>query len=168
VKHSAVALRAYAAGDRAACLHVFESNVPTFFRHEERPGFESFLDALPGPYFVLLDDGGAVVGCGGYALGAASGIADLCWGMVLRGRQGEGLGRALTEMRIEQASLDSRVHAVRLETSQHTVGFYQHLGFHTTNREPDGYAPGLDRVTMEMQVGRGPPAGSYGSEQSRM
>jgi ribosomal protein S18 acetylase RimI-like enzyme len=153
VKHSAVALRAYAADERAACLHVFESNVPTFFRHEERPGFESFLDAPPGPYFVLLDGEGAVVGCGGYALGASSGVADLCWGMVLRDRQGEGLGRVLTEMRLEQASVDPRVHTVTLETSQHTAGLYERIGFHTTGRDPDGYAPGLDRVTMTMEVG---------------
>ena len=147
-----VVLRPYGAGDRAACLRVFESNVPRFFRDEERRGFETFLDALPGPYFVLVDEEGAVLGCGGYALRAGSGVADLCWGMVVGDQQGKGLGRALTEMRLERARADRTVRTVALETSQHTVGFYERMGFRATSTEPDGYAPGLDRVKMEMEV----------------
>lgn len=132
---------------------MFSSNVPEFFRQEERSGFESFLDALPGPYLVLLDGEGAVVGCGGYALRERSGTADLCWGMVHRERQGEGLGRALTVLRLEGALQDPRVTEVALETSQHTVGFYERLGFRATSVEPDAYAPGLDRVRMVRSAG---------------
>ena len=152
MRHRAVTLRAYAAEDRRACLLAFESNVPRYFREEERPGFESFLDALPGPYFVLLDAEGEVVGCGGYALRSESAVADLCGGMVLRDRQGEGRGRALTEMRLERALAHPGVRSLALETSQHTVGFYERLGFRVAGTEPDGYAPGLDRVRMERDV----------------
>ena len=59
--------RAYAPGDREDCLAIFDSNVPEDFRAEERVGFEAFLDALPGPYFVVVDDEGRVRACGGYA-----------------------------------------------------------------------------------------------------
>ena len=145
-------VRAYAPEDREACLRVFSSNVPDFFRQEERSGFEGFLDALPGAYFVLLDGDGAVVGCGGYALREGSGTADLCWGMVHRERHGQGLGRTLTSLRLERALQDPRVTEVALETSQHTVGFYERLGFRATSVEPDGYAPGLDRVRMARSV----------------
>ena len=132
---------------------MFDSNVPRFFREEERPGFEAFLDELPGPYLVLLDEEGSVVGCGGYAQRPGSDAVDLCWGMVHRDRQGEGLGRLLTEKRLEHARAGPGVRTVALETSQHTVRFYGRLGFRATGTEPDGYAPGLDRVTMTMDVG---------------
>lgn len=46
--------RAHEPTARAACLTVFDSNVPRFFREEERPEFEAFLDALPGPYLVEI------------------------------------------------------------------------------------------------------------------
>lgn len=147
-------VRPYASSDRDACLRVFDSNVPHFFRDEERPGFEDFLDDLPGPYFVLVDADGSVLGCGGYALREGSRVADLCWGIVRRERQGEGLGRALTELRVERALEDASVAELALETSQHTVGFYERMGFRTLSAEPDAFAPGLDRVRMVRNVPR--------------
>jgi hypothetical protein len=32
---------------------------------------------------------------------------------------------------------------------QHTVGFYERLGFRTVRIDPEGYGPGLDRCEME-------------------
>jgi len=151
---AAARLRDYRAADRAACLDVFDSNVPTFFRVEERPGFENFLDALPGPYFVLVDAAGAVLGCGGYAVRVGTGVADLCWGMVRRDRHREGHGRSLGALRIARIVEQPGVAEIALNTSQHTVGFYELLGFHVTAVESDGYAPGLDRVEMLMRLQR--------------
>jgi hypothetical protein len=42
--------------DRTACLGIFDSNAPDYVRPEERIQFEQFLDRLPGPYFVVIDD----------------------------------------------------------------------------------------------------------------
>ncbi len=47
--------RDYARNDYEACLEVFDTNVPRFFRPEERVEYAAFLKALPGPYVVLLD-----------------------------------------------------------------------------------------------------------------
>jgi GNAT superfamily N-acetyltransferase len=135
-------------------LQVFATNVPTFFRVEERPAFESFLDAPPGRYFVLLDASGAVIGCGGYAMRPGSDVADLCWGMVRRDRHGEGYGRSLANLRIERIREDLGVAEIALNTSQHTVSFYERLGFRAVGVETDGYAPGLDRVEMVMRLRR--------------
>lgn len=77
-------VREYRSSDRAACLAVFDSNVGGSFLPSERPDFAAFLDALPGPYFVIEDDG-VIIACGGYAANAeSSDTADLCWGMVQR------------------------------------------------------------------------------------
>ena len=144
--------RPYAAGDREACLAVFDSNVPRFFRTSERREFEDFLGRLPGPYVVLEDPPGTIVGCGGHAVDPADGTADLCWGMVRADLHGRGLGRLLTRLRINAAAADPAVRLIRLHTSQHTAGFYEREGFRVLRTTHDGYAPGLDRVDMARAV----------------
>lgn len=136
-----------------ACLAIFESNVPRYFRPHERQEFESFLASLPGPYLVLVSPTGTALACGGYAVDD-TGAADLCWGMVRREEHGRGLGRALTQMRIAELTKDDRVRSIALQTSQHTSEFYERLGFLTMRIVENGYAPGLDRHDMMLEVQR--------------
>ena len=96
-------IRDFVPDDVDACLDVFDSNVPDFFRTEERSDFGAFLDALPGPYLVITDPVGQVVACGGYALGQSDSV-DLCWGMVRRPLHGVGLGHLLTDARLDRAA----------------------------------------------------------------
>lgn len=147
-----ILIRGYRREDLQGCVAVFDTNVPAFFREHEREEFRAFMQALPGPYFVLGDNEGEVVGCGGYAVVAEAERADLCWGMVRADLQRGGLGRLLTEMRLRRAAADPRVRTVAINTSQHTVGFYERLGFQTVEVIPDGYAPGLDRCEMRWDV----------------
>ena len=143
-------LRPWRPADRAACLDVFEGNVPGWFRRHERKEFAAFLDALPGPYLVVEATGGPVVACGGWARRQGTATADLCWGMVARPLHGEGLGRLLVEERLRRIRRDGTILEVALNTSQHTVGFYELFGFVVQRVEPDGYAPGLDRCEMRL------------------
>lgn len=150
-----VLVRAYAEEDRDGCLRVFDSNIPRFFRVAERAEFAAFLGALPGPYAVLVADKNEVLACGGYAVRANEGIASLCWGMVRADLHGRGLGGALARLRLEVVRHDPRVRRILLNTSQHTVGFYERLGFRVTAVEKNGYAPGLDRCEMSADVAGG-------------
>lgn len=143
-----ITVRVYAPADRAACMAIFDSNVPRYFTPEERAQFGAWLDAPPGPYFVLTDAADQLVGCGGYAVGRAPGRADLCWGMVRAERQGEGLGHRLTRERLRRAVADPDVRSLALTTSQHTRGFYERLGFRVTRVVPDGFGAGLDQCDM--------------------
>jgi ribosomal protein S18 acetylase RimI-like enzyme len=143
-------VRDYTITDRSACLAIFESNVPEFFVPTEREEFAAFLDALPGPYLVVEDGSGAILGCGGYAIAPGTVTADLCWGMVVREQQTIGLGRLLFNARLSRIQSDPSSKAVALNTSQHTRGFYERLGFITERIVPNGYAPGLDRCDMRL------------------
>jgi ribosomal protein S18 acetylase RimI-like enzyme len=145
-------VRPFRDDDRAACLQVFDSNVPTYSRPAERVEFESFLDDVPGPYSVV-DGTGSVVGCGGYALRPGEAVVDLCWGMIHAERHERGLGARLTFARLEHALRNPSVQAVALSTSQRTVGFYEKLGFRLVSVEKDGYADGLDRCEMRLELG---------------
>ena len=155
-------VRDYTSDDRDACLAVFDSNVPRFFVPREREEFAAFLDALPGPYFVVEDDTGAVVGCGGYAVEPGTKDAHLCWGIAARGRHGTGLGRLLLDARLERVradAADGSIEAIALDTSQHTRGFYERRGFRVERVTPDGYAPGLDRCDMRLALAGGRGSG---------
>jgi len=148
-----VGIREYTDEDLEACLAVFDSNVPTYFRIEERTDFEGYLRELPGPYLVAVDARGDVVACGGHARrDDPPGVADRCWGMARRDLHGRGIGRRLTLRRLDAARRDPRVEEVALNTSQRTTGFYERLGFRTVEVERDGYAPGLDRCEMRLSV----------------
>lgn len=146
--------RPYRNSDLDACLGVFESNVPRFFREHEREEYVRFLGALPGPYLVLETEQGGIVAAGGYAIVEEDERADLCWGMVRADLHGRGLGRMLTETRIRAALADPGVRRVAINTSQLTRGFYERLGFRLLEIVPDGYAPGLDRCEMRLDQDR--------------
>ncbi|MGQ0562603.1 MAG: GNAT family N-acetyltransferase [Gemmatimonadota bacterium] len=116
-------VREYQRSDRTACLAVFESNVGGSFLRTERPDFEGYLDALPGPYFVI-EEGGVIIACGGYAANVeSSDTADLCWGMVRRDLQGTGIGLRLVNARLERIRQDHAFTHVFLKTSHETAGF---------------------------------------------
>ncbi len=143
--------RRYMPADRSACLRIFDGNVPTFFDATEQRAFSNFLDndAITLSYQVI-ERQGRVVACGGLAVNGSS--ADLCWGMVAREVHGTGLGSLLTMARLEAARAIPGVEQVRLDTSQHTKGFYQRFGFVVKEVVPNGYGPGLDRWDMLLRL----------------
>jgi ribosomal protein S18 acetylase RimI-like enzyme len=145
------AARPYVAADRAACLALFDSNAPRFFDPSERAGFEQFLDEMRWPYQVIEREG-RVVACGGHAVEPDGRTVSLCWGMVEQGLHGQGLGRRLTEARLAAARAEPGVTAVRLDTGQHTTGFYERFGFVIERVVRDGYAPGSDRFDMRLDL----------------
>lgn len=139
------------ARDREACLALFRSNVPAYFGENEEADYRAFLDAPAGHYLVLVARENVVVGAGGYAV-EADGVYALCWGMVDRAHHRSGLGRLLLEVRLGAIGADHRASAVRLATSQHTRRFYERFGFHATLVTSDGFAPGIDRVEMRLDL----------------
>ncbi|MHB1059905.1 MAG: GNAT family N-acetyltransferase [Rhodanobacter sp.] len=144
--------RSYSSADRASCLAIFDSNVPESFTVTERAEFAAFLDKLPGPYLVVVDESGRSVACGGYAVNPGTTCADLCWGMVVRDRQREGIGRFLTDVRLQRIKADSSVTEVLLRTSHDTSSFYERIGFVVEAVRQNGIAPGLHLCTMRLQL----------------
>ena len=119
---------------------------------EERSDFAAFLDALPGPYLVIENDAGEVVAGGGHAVAPGTRTADLCWGMARRDLHGTGLGRRLLDERLKRVMADEQATSVRLQTSQHTRGFYERRGFICVDVIPDAFGPGLDHCEMRLRL----------------
>jgi ribosomal protein S18 acetylase RimI-like enzyme len=137
--------RTYQAGDKERCLELFRSNVPKFFAPHEEAEFATFLDGHPESYFVLECE--KILGCGGYGVAGDTGF--LAWGMVERSQHGAGLGKRLL---LERLSLMTQhdVKSILLDTSQHTFGFFEKLGFMTINITEHGYGENLHRYDMKL------------------
>ncbi|MGW0518871.1 MULTISPECIES: GNAT family N-acetyltransferase [unclassified Crossiella] len=143
-------LTAYERADREDCLRLFDSNVPLYFAATERREFAQFLDKLPGVYLVGRING-ALVAAGGHAPDLAQpGVWTLCWGMVERRRHRQGLGRALLEARLRMIAADPDAVAVTLSTSQHSTGFFEHLGFRVAKIVPQGFAEHIDQYDLRL------------------
>jgi len=154
-------IRPYRAGDRPACMDLFDSNVPEFFQPSERDDFRVFLDEMPGPFLLIASgaEGGVrphVVACGGVAP-EGDGSWSVCWTMVHRERHGQGVGSLLlealvTEARSRAGAAETGAVRLRLETVPLTEAFFLRHGFRTLERIPDHYGPGLDRLEMRRDV----------------
>ena len=135
-------VRPYSPKDLAACLRLFDSNRPHYFTDEERGQFKAFLAAPFGSYYVLENDGD-LLGCGGFVGENEIGLVKLTWGMVRHDLHRRGLGKFLLFYRLREIGKLAGMTMVRVETAQHTVGFFEKAGgFRVVTQGSDG------RVTM--------------------
>ncbi|SFD70751.1 GNAT family N-acetyltransferase [Pseudoalteromonas denitrificans] len=141
----------YTSEHRTKCVEVFDSNIGKYFDLSEREEFIAFLDSLneSGDYYVYVKDN-RVLACGG--IGVNSTVASLDWGVVHRDLHGQGLGTNLTDFRLVRLKANSAIDVVKIETSQHTEGFYKKRGFMTTKVVKNGFGEGIDCVSMEYRV----------------
>lgn len=143
---AALSVRPFSSDDLDGVVDVFRSNIPKYFGPGEEQGLRDFLAEYAQDYYVLLLDD-EIVSAGGIALNPDETVS-LCWGMVRSDHIGTGLGRKLTEFRIQRAHEKFGGLPLVIDTSQHTEGFYNRFGFVTTERTLDGYGPGLDICKM--------------------
>lgn len=142
-------LRPYATADLDPILQIFRSNIPKYFGPDEEPGLRKFLEDIRGVDYFVGEVDGVVIAAGGFALND-EGTVSLCWGMVRSDHLGTGLGRTLTEFRIEAARRKFGDRPLVISTSQHTRGFYEKFGFYLVDHQPDGFGPGIDSCKMRL------------------
>ena len=158
----ALQIRLFTPAEADACLAICASHVPTFFAPSDLDDLRAFLEAPSGVYLVgTVDD--AVRACGGYYVGA-DGVGGLTWGMVHADGQGRGFGTALLRYRLDRIREDPRVWCVRLHTTPAVVGFFERFGFVSEQVIENGYAPGLDNVTMRLTWREAQGVGQSGSK----
>jgi len=146
-------MRPYRLDDRDACLRILDSNVPEYFVASDRADLARFLDEIPTKpvrYFVVEDDDGAVIACGGIWIDDLY-DARMCWGMVHRAHHRTGLGKRLLRARLAEAK-KAGAKTASLATVRAVEGFFVKEGFILTKTIPDGYGPGIDRREYAMPI----------------
>lgn len=136
---SKLSARDYTNEDRAACLALFDSNVPDFFAASERSEYSNFLDELPCPYLVLTSAGDGVIAAGGYYVTEEANLGALTWGLVTRARQRRGVGTELLQLRLARLRAGG-VDTVRVRTSPRSQRFFERSGFRLVRVVPQGFA----------------------------
>jgi ribosomal protein S18 acetylase RimI-like enzyme len=150
LKFNLMKIRPYSESDFDQCVSIFVSNFDKYFAEYELAEFKTFLAyaATSNTYYVVVDDE-AVVACGGFEKFNEQMV--LTWGMVRRDLQGKGYGKALTLYRLDAIKTENDNIIVMIDTSQHTMGFYEKKGFVVQSIEKDGFAQGLDKYHMILE-----------------
>ena len=142
-------LRVYNDNDLDAVIDIFRSNIPKYFGPVEEPGLRNFLMDIRSSDYVVGEIDGEIVASGGVAMNEDETVS-LCWGMVRADHLGNGLGRMLTEFRIQKALEKFGDLPLVVSTSQHTRGFYEKFGFRLVTHTTDGFGPGIDKCEMRL------------------
>jgi ribosomal protein S18 acetylase RimI-like enzyme len=142
--------RDYKPEDKAACLEIFQSNVPDYFAPNELSDVTRLLDEMPCPYMVVENEENQIIASGGIWADPIEKSATLCWVMVGRANHSKGVGSRLVLQLLNLLRQFPFVTLVKLDTSQHTTGFYEKLGFSKCGFIENYYAEGLHRYDMAM------------------
>lgn len=143
-------IRKYNENDKENVISIFRSNIPKYFSQEEEAELRNFLADLHSMEYVVIENEGVIIGAGGIALNENKTVS-LCWGMVRNDFIGKGLGKWLTEFRINLSQEKFGNLPVVISTSQHTQGFYEKFGFKLVERIADGFALGIDNCKMRLE-----------------
>jgi [ribosomal protein S18]-alanine N-acetyltransferase len=162
-----VKIRKYTPSDFEGCMAVFDSNLPLYFDHSERPQFVTWLEhcgnnaleyksptysnAEFDSYEVVEDETEKIVGCGGYYICKDLSEARMAWGMIHSGYHGKGIGTLLFQSREEELSIKYPKHIITLGTSQHTFRFYERMGMCVLDIIKSGYGAEIDQYNMQMK-----------------
>ncbi len=126
--------------------------MPKFFALHEGKEFEEFLaDANFTKDYLLLEDVGEVVACGGWYV--HFGIGGIAWGMVVNHKHGAGYGKFLLQKRLQCLREHvPQIKEVKLDTTQHVFTFFEQFGFVVVAITENGYAPGMHRYDMLLKL----------------
>ncbi|WMN11512.1 GNAT family N-acetyltransferase [Marivirga salinae] len=73
----------------------------------------------------------------------------ISWDIIKPSEHGKGIGRKLTQHRIQHIHTRPDIETIVVRTSQHTYKFYEKMGFKLLKVEKDYWAKGFDLYEME-------------------
>ncbi|GAA4396504.1 GNAT family N-acetyltransferase [Nibrella viscosa] len=141
-------IRSYTDADRDAVLALLRLNTPAYFAESEEADLVDYLHHHSQHYFVVELDN-EIVGCGGFNLFDEEKLARISWDIIHPYHQGKGLGRQLTQYRIDRIKEYPHIHTIVVRTSQLVYTFYEKFGFVLRKIVNNYWAEGYDLYYME-------------------
>lgn len=146
-------IRPYLPHDEQNLLTLLKLNTPRFFDPSEAADFADYLENHLEDYFVVEVEGN-IVGCGGINYFLEEATARLSWDIVHPDYQGRGIGKTLTQHRINEIEKNSEINTILVRTTQLVYLFYEKMGFAIEKTKEDFWAPGFDLYQMKMPLPR--------------
>ena len=144
-------IRPYAAKDKPETIALLRQNTPAYFDPSEEADFNHYLDVEREDYFVYEEEG-RIVGAGGINYFPKEKTARISWDMVDPAMQGKGIGKKLTQFRIDHILKDPRIAFIVVRTSQLAYAFYEKMGFEVVSIEQDYWAKNYHLYQMQMPI----------------
>ena len=143
-------IRNYTKKDKSTLIELLRQNTPEYFDPSEEIEFINYLDHEVEDYFVYELDF-KIIGAGGINYFLEEKSARISWDMVDSKSQGKGIGKKLTQHRINHLKRNTEVEIIRVRTSQHAYKFYEKMGFELEKIEKEYWAKNFDLYLMQMK-----------------
>ena len=144
-------IREYKRSDKPEILGLLRKNTPEYFAPAEEKDFENYLDHEVEDYFVY-EKNSKIKGAGGVNYFAKEKLARISWDIIDPSSQGYGIGRELTQYRINHLKEKGNIELIVVRTTQLVYKFYEKMGFELENTEKDFWAKGFDLYQMKMNI----------------
>ncbi len=144
-------IRAYSESDKPEVIKLLQLNTPEYFDPSEEIEFIDYLDNKIEDYFVVLRKS-KIVGAGGINYFPDENTSRISWDIIHPDFQGKGVGKELTQYRIELIKMNSKkIELIVVRTTQLTYKFYEKMGFVLDKIEKDFWAKDFDLYQMVMR-----------------
>jgi N-acetylglutamate synthase-like GNAT family acetyltransferase len=143
-------IRPYSPSDNESIITLLRLNTPEYFAPEEEADLRDYFVNHIDRYFVV-EDSGNIIGCGGINFSEDRKKAVLSWDIIHPNYQGKGVGRFLTQHRLDTINQMDGIENISVRTSQLVYKFYEKFGFELKETVKDFWAEGIDMYRMEMK-----------------
>ena len=143
-------IREYLRTDKPKIIELLRKNTPEYFDSSEENDFENYLENEVEDYFVY-ERNSEIIGAGGVNYFTEQKIARISWDMIDPNSQGNGIGKELTQYRINHINRNSKIERIIVRTTQLVYKFYEKMGFELEKVEKDFWAKNYDLYQMKME-----------------
>lgn len=144
-------IRKYSYNDKPKLIELLRQNTPEYFDSSEERDFENYLDTEIEDYFVF-EENFEIIGAGGINYFPTEKVARISWDIIHPKSHGKGIGKQLTQFRINHLKRNLEIEVIRVRTSQLAYKFYEKMGFKLEKVEKDFWAKNFDLYQMRMNI----------------
>lgn len=142
-------IREYSNKDKPKVIELLRKNTPEYFDISEENDFENYLENEVEDYYVF-EENSEIIGAGGINYFTEQKLARISWDVIDPKSQGNGIGKKLTQYRINHLNNNSNIEFIIVRTTQLVFKFYEKMGFELEKVEKDFWAKDFDLYQMKM------------------
>lgn len=143
-------IRVYSNKDKSKIIDLLRKNTPKYFAASEEADFVHYLNYEVEDYFVY-EECSKIIGAGGINYFPNKKVARISWDVIDPKYQGKGVGKKLTQYRINYLKEKTNIESIIVRTSQLAHPFYEKMGFELEKIEKDFWAKNFDLYQMKMK-----------------
>ena len=143
-------IRAYSNTDKPKIIQLLRKNTPEYFDSSEEKDFKNYLENEVEKYFVY-EINSEIIGAGGINYFVEEKLARISWDIIDPNSQGKGIGKELTQYRINHLKRNLNIEFIIVRTTQLVYKFYEKLGFELEKIEKNFWSKNFDLYQMKMK-----------------